>query len=240
MVRYAEQVCDGCGAIYPANEMVHTYEELGSESYVSNSYVTHRGGGQTVYSTFQSKVILCKECAEARKAAPPSKLISVLLKIAGLVMGAVILAPMVVLGLMMFSRTQQTSQPPTLAQPVPRQERSAPPASIVNDAPQALSPTATLAKATDPAPSFDCIKATSHVEQLICSNPDLARADVKLMEAYKQRMALVSPQSQEGLALRQEQRTWLTEERNPCTTADCVAAAYASRTQALGHPIGER
>jgi len=58
MVRYADLVCENCGAIHPANEMVHTAEDRG--------WTTNRIGeapGRGVYTENWVSVVYCQECA---------------------------------------------------------------------------------------------------------------------------------------------------------------------------------
>ena len=57
-------------------------------------------------------------------------------------------------------------------------------------------------------PSFDCARARTSVEHMICGNPNLARRD-------------------------RAQRSWL-QSRNACTSVRCVAASYDYRMKQLG------
>lgn len=76
--------------------------------------------------------------------------------------------------------------------------------------------------------SFDCAKAMSSVEKMICSNQMLATYDVRMMQSYKAAMASRSDKS----AVRNAQRTWMAQ-RNACTTLDCVSRAYQERISQL-------
>jgi uncharacterized protein YecT (DUF1311 family) len=78
-------------------------------------------------------------------------------------------------------------------------------------------------------PSFDCAKAGSVIEQLICKDDALARLDVQLAQAYK---AAARQASDKG-RLKSEQLDWLKNRRNDCSTAECVSAAYEARLAAL-------
>jgi uncharacterized protein len=76
--------------------------------------------------------------------------------------------------------------------------------------------------------SFDCAKAGSPVEKMICSNQMLADYDVRLMSSYKAAMATSSDKA----AIRDAQRVWMAQ-RNACTTLDCVSRAYQIRIRQL-------
>ena len=85
-------------------------------------------------------------------------------------------------------------------------------------------------------PSFDCAKADSEAEELVCSDPKLAALDRRLAERYAAALAVA-----EGLDagadsavadLKATQRGWIGG-RNECWKADdkraCVEAAYLTR-----------
>lgn len=76
-------------------------------------------------------------------------------------------------------------------------------------------------------PSFDCQKASSLVETLICTHPDLAAADQQLAQLYRHAKSTRDPN-----LLRKEQVAWL-KRRNDCTTLPCVESAYQERISAL-------
>jgi uncharacterized protein YecT (DUF1311 family) len=75
-------------------------------------------------------------------------------------------------------------------------------------------------------PSFDCSKAGTQVEKLICANPQLASADADLAILYKKAVAA----SRDSVL--PAQRAFVAK-RNLCTTAECVAEAYRSRYEEL-------
>lgn len=79
-------------------------------------------------------------------------------------------------------------------------------------------------------PSFDCSKAYSLVERLICATPDLALADNSMSVAYKQAYASAGSNAS---SVRQGQRDFISK-RNQCTTVECVAEAYRARYEQLG------
>lgn len=80
------------------------------------------------------------------------------------------------------------------------------------------------------AASFDCAKAGTTVEKLICSHPNLSKLDDELDQAYKQALKREDVKQQVIVS----QRQWLKQERNVCRTAECLEAAYAGRIRELG------
>lgn len=78
------------------------------------------------------------------------------------------------------------------------------------------------------AASFDCAKATTKVEKIICDNPEISKLDDELSASYK--TALQDEHQAESI--RQAQKQWM-KERNKCADADCVKRAYAARLQGL-------
>jgi uncharacterized protein len=80
------------------------------------------------------------------------------------------------------------------------------------------------------AASFDCSKATSEVEKLICGNDDLSRLDEYLHKAYLKALKRpdIKQQTIEG------QKLWLKNNRNACRDAKCIRKAYKMRIKELG------
>ncbi|VWB24508.1 lysozyme inhibitor LprI family protein [Burkholderia lata] len=79
--------------------------------------------------------------------------------------------------------------------------------------------------------SFDCAKAASKVEKLICSSTEAATADKQLAAVYRATVA----KSSDPAALKQQQRDWL-KERNACDDAACLVRVTDARIQALSAP----
>jgi uncharacterized protein YecT (DUF1311 family) len=110
------------------------------------------------------------------------------------------------------------------------------PASVANasaSAPQAvaeeaMSPAKRVPSAAIVA-SFDCTKASSQIETLICSSPETADADRRLAAAY----SAARSKSSDPSALKVDQRNWLTTERNACTDAACLTKVMEARIQKL-------
>ena len=86
---------------------------------------------------------------------------------------------------------------------------------------------------TDQAPpiqaSFDCAKAKSTVDQLICSDADLASRDVELAALYRRAKQRASDPD----AVEEEQADWVALKRNACRSVKCLVAVYAQRKREL-------
>lgn len=78
------------------------------------------------------------------------------------------------------------------------------------------------------AASFDCTKATTAVEKLICTDAELSKFDEELNAAYK---AALQDKTQAD-TIKQAQKKWL-KERNTCADLACVESAYKTRLQEL-------
>jgi uncharacterized protein YecT (DUF1311 family) len=77
--------------------------------------------------------------------------------------------------------------------------------------------------------SFDCAKAGTAVEKLICADPGLRAADGEMATIYKRVYAAAGSGAE---AVKQDQREFIAK-RNQCGTAECIAGAYQSRRVAL-------
>ena len=82
------------------------------------------------------------------------------------------------------------------------------------------------------APSFDCEKASSIQEHLICNNSRLAALDNQMAVEFKRKMT----ESNDRDALRQAQLYWLSHDRRACKTNTCLAQAYEDRLAELRAP----
>jgi uncharacterized protein len=85
------------------------------------------------------------------------------------------------------------------------------------------------------AASFDCAKAATKVEQLVCTHDVLSKLDDDLAATYRQAAALTAAGATEPRA---SQRAWL-KRRNACSDADCIAASYQARIAELEDAIGQ-
>jgi uncharacterized protein len=77
--------------------------------------------------------------------------------------------------------------------------------------------------------SFDCAKAKTKIDKLICSDARLSEADEKLTALYNEVLAK-SPVSEDT---KQQQLEWVKQSRNTCKDADCLEQAYTSRISDL-------
>jgi uncharacterized protein YecT (DUF1311 family) len=78
------------------------------------------------------------------------------------------------------------------------------------------------------AASFDCEKAKSAVEKMICADAELSKLDEELADVYK--TALLDEERSESI--RRIQKQWL-KERNSCIDASCVNLSYTTRLNEL-------
>lgn len=76
--------------------------------------------------------------------------------------------------------------------------------------------------------SFDCAKASTKVEQMICADPELSVLDENLSKAFKEAMKSTDDKEQ----LKKEQFAWM-KERNLCKDNVCIQKSYKSRTAEL-------
>lgn len=90
------------------------------------------------------------------------------------------------------------------------------------------------------AAGFDCAKASTRVEILICTDPELSRLDDDQSAAYRESYefsakldeAARKARSRSANSRRQVrdiQREWLHFQRNSCETAACLKAEYAAK-----------
>ena len=79
------------------------------------------------------------------------------------------------------------------------------------------------------APSFDCAKASTGSERLICSSRELSEADVRLAQIYR----VAASDSSDRETLRNSQNAWRKDERDACIDAACMLAAYRKRIAQL-------
>jgi uncharacterized protein len=78
--------------------------------------------------------------------------------------------------------------------------------------------------------SFNCGKARTKVERIICGDAELSLLDESLAKAYRQALKRNDKQR----LLIESQRQWLTYERNVCRNTRCIQKAYESRIKELG------
>jgi uncharacterized protein len=95
----------------------------------------------------------------------------------------------------------------------------------------------TAAAGSAAAASFDCKKARTTAEKLICATPELSRADEELGRQYKAARAA----TRDAKELRETQQRWIRTRRDTCADAACMLAAYRRRIpelKAMARPGG--
>ena len=79
------------------------------------------------------------------------------------------------------------------------------------------------------APSFDCMKAATEPEKMICSTPILSALDAEMARKYKEVVA----KSTDVESLAETQQQWLNNDRNMCRVINCLTFAYKDRLHTL-------
>ncbi|WP_175842196.1 lysozyme inhibitor LprI family protein [Burkholderia contaminans] len=77
--------------------------------------------------------------------------------------------------------------------------------------------------------SFDCGKAGTNVEQLICKNPDLTKLDATVNRGYVAMLLTDSKEISYQDPVRLNQISWIRTVRNACTDAACLLKVYRAR-----------
>jgi uncharacterized protein len=77
------------------------------------------------------------------------------------------------------------------------------------------------------AASFDCAKAGTPVERMVCADPGVSALDERVADAYKAACA-------RDPRVKESQREWLAGTRNKCGSTACLSQAYTARLEALG------
>lgn len=80
------------------------------------------------------------------------------------------------------------------------------------------------------AASFNCAKAKTKVEKIICTDSYLAALDAMMHFVWREVLANMPGES------KNEQRAWLAE-RNTCTEDDCIQQSYRKRLEQLDEKI---
>jgi len=84
------------------------------------------------------------------------------------------------------------------------------------------------------AASFDCKKASTEMEKIICDDAELSGLDSKMAKAYKKLLAAL-PKA-EAKVLLEDQREWLVKREETfyqCDVDGCFAYVYAKRISTL-------
>ncbi|PPD50455.1 MAG: hypothetical protein CTY16_01480 [Methylobacter sp.] len=78
------------------------------------------------------------------------------------------------------------------------------------------------------AAGFDCAKASTEVEKIICANPQLSTFDEQLGKLYQA--------ASKTAALKKAQQHWLRTQRDTCHDDTCLSKAYQQRIAELSTP----
>ena len=78
------------------------------------------------------------------------------------------------------------------------------------------------------AASFDCAKASSKIEKVICDDSKISTLDDNLAVVYKKAIATTNDKE----SLKSEQKKWL-KARNECISSDCLKESYTNRIEEL-------
>ena len=78
-------------------------------------------------------------------------------------------------------------------------------------------------------PSFDCDKASSGQEKLVCSDRELSKLDVDLSQAYARAKERVEDKDK----LKKEQLDWIKFSLRACSDKACLIDSYQKRLSEL-------
>jgi S1-C subfamily serine protease len=104
-------------------------------------------------------------------------------------------------------------------------------------------PSPAIAQSPMPQPSFNCAKAATQIEHLICSDPELAQWDGRMGDAYKQ--TYVKRAGDNRRALIDDQRQWVALRNAQCNQPDlagtksCILELTKSRTSVLQQQVAQ-
>lgn len=77
----------------------------------------------------------------------------------------------------------------------------------------------------EPIAGFDCGRAVSRIEKLVCGNENAATLDAKLAGLYKLSLRF----TQLNKRTREQQANWIRNVRSKCGDLDCITRAYSER-----------
>lgn len=85
------------------------------------------------------------------------------------------------------------------------------------------------------AASFDCAKAATTVEKIVCADKEISALDDELNKLYQQRLAVALDQQ----GMKSMQRNWLKSLGERCKDAECVKMDYDIQVETLKGPVSE-
>jgi uncharacterized protein YecT (DUF1311 family) len=83
------------------------------------------------------------------------------------------------------------------------------------------------------AASFDCKKAKTEIEKMICSDGEASQFDEELARKYKKALTLVSYKDQ----MKKQQQEWIKTLRNACKDETCLQREYRDRIAAMNSTL---
>ncbi|MBF0463106.1 MAG: DUF2135 domain-containing protein [Magnetococcales bacterium] len=91
------------------------------------------------------------------------------------------------------------------------------------------------------AAGFDCTKAATPVEHLICDDAEVSAADSRLLASFRQLQEAFKEDEESRSWYKRTQQQWLQESRNRCPDVACLRLVYSQRIllleQAIPRPI---
>jgi uncharacterized protein YecT (DUF1311 family) len=85
--------------------------------------------------------------------------------------------------------------------------------------------------------NFDCAKAQTNVEHLICGNPELVRLDAAVNRGFVAMQLVDSSEISYQDPVKINQINWIRNVRNKCTSSSCLFDAYHSRVEYINSKI---
>lgn len=128
------------------------------------------------------------------------------------------------------AQARATARPPAASPPAPVRRPEPAPARQVRSAP---APATTVARVS---PSFDCAKARSTPERLICADPELSRLDRELGSLYARARAAAP----NAAAFRRQQDVEWRRREQTCRDRECLLRWYAQRRVQLEESLAGR
>lgn len=87
--------------------------------------------------------------------------------------------------------------------------------------------TSSVPQAIRTGPSFNCGKARTIVEKMICDSTEVSALDRQMSAIYRSTIEAASPDN--SASFKQESANWRTQVRDTCKSIDCLKVAYTSR-----------
>lgn len=78
---------------------------------------------------------------------------------------------------------------------------------------------------------FDCSKARTTVERLVCADPDLVKLDEMVNRGFVAMQLVESKEISYQDPVRNDQINWIRNVRNKCAISPCLTDAYRVRVQ---------